>query len=82
MNTRELCPPCESGYCSDCRLASGQWDMPGSCRCDCLDEMPPQVKCAWCGYVMSPGSHPISHSCCPACMSKNFPEVTLEAKGN
>jgi len=34
---------------------------------------PPQRICAWCGFVLSAGSSPASHTICPSCAEIHFP---------
>lgn len=28
------CPPCAEGYCQDCMVAMGDWDVPDACGCE------------------------------------------------
>ena len=40
------------------------------------------VQCAWCRRVMTaaPAGSPVTHTICPACSAKFFPETTHETQ--
>lgn len=81
----QYCPECQGGYHTECRVATGEWDAPGACTCDCVSEayktpsdfIFAAVICGWCRRVLEAGAPPTVYSMCATCENKHKSEAGL-----